>query len=212
MTGKLIQLPGPHRDIEALLPWLVTGRLDAADTARVSAHLEACPDCRGRADEERRLAAAITREPADADTGWAMMRERLDLERPARVRPAASARQPRPGFSWRWLGWGVGAQLAFASLAGAFLMPVAGPARFHALGTAATAPAGNLIVIFRPDTRELQLRRTLRANAARLVDGPTAANAYILQVPDARRDVSLGVLRADPQIILAEPLDTVAVP
>lgn len=214
MTGKLFQLPGPHRDIEALLPWHVTGRLDAADAARVAAHLDNCAECRAQAEQERRLAAAIARTPATTDQGWAMMRERLDLDRPVRRSVAPLAEGRRASWrGWRWLGWGVGAQLSLASLAAAFVLPVAGPASFHALGTApvatttAAAAAGNMIVIFRPDITEAQLRQTLRASAARLVDGPTAANAYVLQVPGPRRDALLAGLRGDPRIVLAEPLD-----
>lgn len=207
MTGNLFQLPGAHREIEALLPWHVTGQLDAADGARVAAHLEACGECRGRAETERQLAAAIVREPADADTGWARLRERLDLDRPAPAAVADPGARRVPWFGWRWIGWGVGAQLSFASLVGAFLLPVASPASFHALGTASKPAAGNVIVMFYPDTREQELRRTLRANSARLVDGPTAANAYVVEVAGGRREQALAALRDTPAVMLAEPLD-----
>ena len=35
----------PHDEAEELLPWYVTGRLDAADRERVEMHLTDCPRC-----------------------------------------------------------------------------------------------------------------------------------------------------------------------
>ena len=54
---------------------------------------------------------------------------------------------------------------------------------------------------------EQQMRVVLTANDARLVDGPTAAGAYVLRVEDARRDEALQRLRQSGQIVLAEPIE-----
>jgi len=44
MTGHIFQLHGdPHREVLALLPWFVTDRLDAQDSARVTAPRPATP-------------------------------------------------------------------------------------------------------------------------------------------------------------------------
>jgi hypothetical protein len=69
---------------------------------------------------------------------------------------------------------------------------------------------GNVIVVFRPDVRESEMRRLLKGSEARLVDGPTAANAYVLRVPQAERAAALSQLRNDAAVVLAEPLDAAA--
>ena len=45
---------------------------------------------------------------------------------------------------------------------------------------------------------------------ARLVDGPTQADAYVLQIPAARRELALATLRARHEIVLAQPIDGAA--
>jgi hypothetical protein len=43
MTGQIIPLHGDeHHEVQLLLPWCATGRLDAADRARVEAALRRC--------------------------------------------------------------------------------------------------------------------------------------------------------------------------
>ena len=65
---------------------------------------------------------------------------------------------------------------------------------------------GSLIVVFDPATTEAELRRILREADARLVDGPTRANAYVLDVPAERRDVALRALRSERSVLLVERL------
>jgi superfamily II RNA helicase len=61
--------------------------------------------------------------------------------------------------------------------------------------------------MFRPDTTERDLRAALVADQARLVDGPTAAGAYVLSVPGARRAAILTALRRRSGVVMAEPID-----
>jgi len=63
------------------------------------------------------------------------------------------------------------------------------------------------VVIFRPDTPERVIRSALTSVGARIVDGPTAADAYVLQVPAAQRTQALAQLRSRNTIVLAEPVD-----
>jgi hypothetical protein len=92
-------------------------------------------------------------------------------------------------------------------LAGVWVAPSLQPARYHALGAAPAPASGNVVVMFRPDTREQDLRRTLNAAHARLVDGPTAADAYLLHVPSAERAAALVRLKGQADVVLAEPID-----
>jgi hypothetical protein len=83
-------------------------------------------------------------------------------------------------------------------------------APYHALGAAPAAVSGNAIIIFRPDTRAETINRLLKDSGARLVDGPTPANAYVLRIAAAQRSQALGRLRGDASVVLAEPLDPAA--
>lgn len=210
--GRIIRMPGDaHREVQELLPWYVTGQLDPADLAEVEGHLKHCPECRADAAFQQQLAREIPKLPIDVEHGWSRMRRRLEQERSPRGLAWLGAWRP----SWGWRGGGVAAAawpaLALTALlavgATAVVLPALGPARYHALSAPSQAVVGNVVVIFRPDTPEKALRDTLRARHARLVDGPTAADGYVLQVPTAERGQVLAQLRAQPSVVLAEPID-----
>jgi Putative zinc-finger len=227
MTGHIIPLRGdPHQRIQSLLPWFVTDRLDADERAEVETHLSACPDCRAEERLERRLAAEVAAMPVDVEQSWARLRARL--ERPSANRGPRSGR--RLAAAWRglgrglggarpWIGWAMAAQAAVMVLLLGVVWPrhgqPSGPAspgpgvdaRYHTLGAAPSQRTGNVVVMFRPETSERDLRAALLADQARLVDGPTAAGAYVLSVPPASRDAILATLRQRSGVVMAEPID-----
>lgn len=186
-----------------LLPWYVTGQLDGPEQARVEAHLNGCAECQADVRFQSRLEAEVARLPLDVEEGWSRMRRRLETGRPGRR--IARALRLRAG----WLGWGVAAAVTLG--AGALLLPALAPpgsaGGYHALGAAPPSLAGNVVVIFHPDTTERQMRETLRAGGARLVNGPTPADAYVLHVPPAHRQAALATLRGRSDIVLAQPID-----
>jgi anti-sigma factor RsiW len=203
----IIRLHGdPHKQTQTLLPWYVSGVLEPEETAKVESHLDACAECRADLEYERALGREIADLPTDVERGWAALRNRLDAE------PAKSARWGTPRLMLRRpvpLGWALAAQaasLALIALVALLAIPQNRPA-YRTLGAPAGAAAGNVVVMFRPTTTEAQLHAALSANAARLVDGPTSADAYVLHVPQSRRAAALKQLRADPQVALAEPID-----
>jgi hypothetical protein len=63
------------------------------------------------------------------------------------------------------------------------------------------------VVVVEPTTTEAELRRILRDAGARIVDGPTQANAYVLDVPAMRQAQALQALRAEHALVLVERLD-----
>jgi anti-sigma factor RsiW len=217
MTGRIIRLHGdPHRDVQSLLPWYVTGRLDAAEQAEVEAHLSACPECQAELKFERRLKAEIVGLPMDVERGWALLQRRMELNPPKRagrapIRAWLTEAGREASRGWRaggpWLGWAMVAPLMLLVFA-VRTQPPTQAARYHALGAAPVSAAGNLVVMFRPDISERALRQTLRASHARLVDGPTSTDAYVLQVPAADRTAALATLRARAEVALAEPIDS----
>ncbi|WP_293905576.1 anti-sigma factor [Phenylobacterium sp.] len=200
-----------HQALRELLPWFVTGQLDAVEQASLDVHVAGCAECQAEVRFQRRLEAEVARLPVDVEEGWSRMRLRLEADQPA----LEAARPARASARSAWLGWGIAATMALAAGAVALSsmrLPGAPAAGYHALGAAPVSEAGNVVVIFRPDTTEAQMRASLRAVGAQLVGGPTAADAYVLRVAPAGRTQALTTLRARSDIVLAQPVDSGAAP
>jgi hypothetical protein len=206
--GRVVPLnPDAHAAVQVLLPWYVTGHLDADEHAQVEAHLAGCSRCQAELESERRLRDAhlAMETPGDAERALDALRSRI-APKPA-IRPPAPRRGHRRWFPGRVpnaLRAVLAVQFAvIVALGGALLVrPAAEPYRL--LGE--TAVPGNVIVKFRADATEQDIRRALRASGGRLVDGPTSSDAYLLAVPAAQEPASLERLRAEPVVLLAESL------
>lgn len=200
----------PHRETRELMPWLITGRLDPEEQARVEAHLAMCDACSRELTAERALAREVAELPIAAGVSWTAMRERLD--RAAKAASFVPAPQPpRGNFTMRQIGAVLAAQAALLAAAVTITLRIEAPvAPYHALGSRPQAIGGNAIIVFRPDARESDISRLLKKSDARVVDGPTAANAYVLHLPTAARAQELSRLRGDAAVVLAEPLDATA--
>jgi hypothetical protein len=89
-----------------------------------------------------------------------------------------------------------------------------GPAVYHALGATDAPPddaqSRQLVVVFEPAMSQERMRALLRANQARIIDGPNDAGAYVLAIPVARVATARAALRATPGVMLVEPLDAAA--
>jgi anti-sigma factor RsiW len=209
--GRIIRFnPDRHEEARNLLPWYVNGQLDEEERARVEAHLHDCAECQAELRLERRLAETVAELPFDVDEGWTEMRRRILAQGERRGRLARlRAALVRPGG----FGWAIAAQFVMVAVMAGFLaLPLARPARYHALGATPPAPAGDVIVIFQPEAKTEELTRLLKATGARLVDGPTEADAYVLDVPRAGRAQALSKLRADTAVAMAEPIDPTGEP
>ncbi|WP_242126361.1 zf-HC2 domain-containing protein [Sphingobium sp. Sx8-8] len=204
----------PHRSTQMLLPWYVNGQLDASDAAAVEAHLCQCDACRAALDEEARLKKEIAALPVHADLGWEKLQRRLapdlmDLQDDVR-RPE---KQPRFHQAWRnmarpaVLGAFAGAQIMLLAVAVLAFRPMADRAEYRSLGAPAARPGGNAIVMFRPDAVEQDMRLALDHAGARIVEGPTAAGAYVLNISPDRRDAALRDLQERSFILLAQPIE-----
>jgi anti-sigma factor RsiW len=202
--GELHHLRGdPHEATMLLLPWYVSGAIEPGDRLLVEAHLPQCDACRAELIAERRLHRALADLPAAVPGGW----ERLAADL---AEPAAPQRLPRR-FAVR-AAWMLGAQAALLVLGIGFVLQyrqaaAPGAETYHALGSGAARPSGNILVMFAPDTREAALRRAIAASQARLVDGPTAAGAYLLAIVPAQRAAAIARLRAEPGVVLVQPVD-----
>lgn len=218
----LVSGDGPHQETRLLLPWLLNGRLDADERERLMAHLAACPECQADADAEQAVRRWIAKDAEALAPAWPRLRARLAEDLARETRPRGRDGLPwatSAGRSWKWpalaaAGWALAACLLI--LAGGNLLPEGNRASpvpthsiYHVLGGAATVASDALVVMFRPSTSESDLRRVLVAGDARIIDGPTAAGAYVIHAPAgaAARRRTLAMLRADPVVLLAEPLD-----
>ena len=198
----------PHEQTQRVLPWYVNGTLQADEAAAVEAHLAECEECRADLDAEMSLARRIASLSQDADRGWTALRDRLEARAaPRRLglwRSAGAVLQrPVP------VGWAMVALAAsFAVVATLFwTTDWRSGATYHALSATPASSEANVIVIFKPTTTERALRQALVRSRARLVDGPTATDAYVLHVAPEQRSAALAELGADPNVRMVEPID-----
>ena len=196
-----------HDEAEGLLPWYVTGRLDAADRERVEKHLTDCTRCQKELRAERRLADQYRAYSPQVEASWLSLRPRIEPAVPAQP-PAAANSNWWHSLSRPAVAGLMAAQLAVVVITAGVVSYTSQPnAPYRALGSAPVVASANAVVIFTPQTREEQLRKLLSASDAELVGGPTDADAYVLHVPAETRVAALARLRARPEVVMAEPID-----
>ena len=75
----------PCEQVRELIPWYITGRIEAADAETVDGHLEICAACRAELVEAMRVRAATKAEvPIDdaLDRVWRQTESRLKVATP----------------------------------------------------------------------------------------------------------------------------------
>ena len=196
----------PHDQAEELLPWYATGQLDAADRALVEKHLASCARCQRQLAAERVLIHEFQSLTPEIETGWTQLRGRIAAQPRSRPRLGAALAE-----FWELLKRPAVAALATAQVAfvaiGATVLQWSSQPTYVALGSAPVAASANVIVMFRPEAREAELRGALATSGAALVGGPTEADAYLLHVPANARPAALEKLRKDSNVTLAQPID-----
>ena len=211
MSARVLPFdPAAHKVADVLLPWFVNGTLEKDELAFVQQHLSACARCQREVQWLRELRAACVDGEATpgASTVFRNLRRQLDEPRAGRGKGASLPRLWRRAPSWSR--WAMAAQLAVIVALGAALVPATdGPTLYRTLGArnAAAPTTGSLVVVFDPTTTESDLRRILRKAGARVADGPTETNAYVLKVAAERRVEAAQALRMEPAVVLVEQLD-----
>lgn len=204
-----------HQEAQELLPWLANGSLSGTERERVQAHLQVCAACRAELSALHTLRAAGSATVPGLDAEAALARLLPQLDAPAA--PAAASLAPVLS-RWRarlaandrsWLRAAVALQFGAIAVLGALLArPAASPeapADAYRLLGAADGVRGSLVVAFSPDTPEREVRRIVLASGARVVGGPTATGAWLLDTGDAPTAV-VARLRAERAVTLAEAL------
>ncbi len=227
--GHVVQLDtDTHQAVQQMLPWYVTGRLDDSERGRIEAHLAACPHCQAELDWERRLQALHASSASDdpdtdtdggasarwdalrlrAQTRWGRMwqgmwpamwqRLRHRLRRSTTEGPPASPRWLTP-LSLTAVG-------ALSVVSVGLWMHSGGEPTYRTLSAPGEIPAADAIVMFDPAISEQAMRAALAIAGARVVGGPTAAGAWLLQLPEGDQAAALQRLKGQPAVRLAEPL------
>jgi anti-sigma factor RsiW len=207
MTGRVLPLrASTHRVVDAMLPWYVNGTLDPDERDMVQRHVDECLQCRSEVEWLRELHAACVAcvgqdRDAPALTG---LRRRLE------ERPAAQARPVRGVWAALPLGWRAAAVAQFCVIGALAWLAFAGhdtAAGYRTLGAPdGMMTSGNVVVVFAAQTPEAEMRRVLNDAGARIVDGPTSTNGYVLAVPAERETAALRRLQASPSVTLAQAL------
>jgi hypothetical protein len=202
-----------HQEAQELLPWLANDSLSGTERERVQAHLQVCAACRAELSALHTLRAAGSAAVPGLDAEAALARLLPQLDAPV---PAPAADPVLPGWRARlaandrsWLRAAVALQFGAIAVLGALLArPAASPeapAGAYRLLGAADGVRGSLVVAFSPDTPERELRRIVLASGARVVGGPTATGAWLLDTAEAPTAV-VARLRAERAVTLAEAL------
>jgi hypothetical protein len=202
MNAHVIELDASiHQKVQKLLPWAVLDKLPADEQTMVAEHVAVCAHCREELEWQRELQAVQPAAGATPDMEGALARLTMRLDE---FKPVAS--------QTRWMRWGLAAQLfVIAGLGAALaLQSMREPQVYRLLGVAPTGASfdAHMIVVFEPSTTEGQMRAALQASAARVADGPTEANAWLLRVPAASLPTALAAMRANSHVKMAEPLQT----
>ena len=207
--ADLIHLHGDaHQETQELLPWYVTGQIDPAERARIESHLAECAGCQAELRLEMRLSQEVAALPMELELGWLDLRQRLQVRPSLWFRFKSQVMNLWNGLeSGEYVRWAVAGQVALLLLLVSVISAPDRTAPYHTLASPNVARPGNVIVMFKPETAEGQLRHMLDAAGARLVDGPTPAGAYLLFVKPDRRPAALAALRADGDVLMAEPIE-----
>lgn len=204
MNAHSDDIEAEHAAVARLLPWALSGTLAAAEQEQLERHLLLCASCRAdlawQQEFRQGVASAPTPPLPELESALSRLRPRLQ------PRPARPPWWQALARHWRqWSPWLAGAQgLALLALAALLLRPAA-PLDYRALGTT-EVKTGDLLVQFRPDTPEREIRRILLANGARIGAGPTAAEGWIVLVDEGQRQAVLARLRREPAVQLAASL------
>jgi len=202
--AQITQLHGSAHDrTQRLLPWYNNGTLDDDESALVEEHLGECAECRAACAADAELAREVAAMPLDPEHGWAALTGDLDRKGAVDASNVTFFRRRVP------VAWMIGGQAVAAMLvAGVFTsLPSKTPDQtYHALASAPVAPTGNAVVVFRPETSEETMRSALLGAGARVVGGPNASGAYVLQLPDNSRAIALKQLGGMPDVLVAQPI------
>jgi anti-sigma factor RsiW len=201
-----VSSPTEHERAFELLPWLVNGRLEAAEREAVEAHLRSCLPCRRELKEQQRLRAALREHPAvhiSPQTSFDRLTRRLaepDL---------ATHRVPARPFAAFARFAAVGA--AGVAILGLLLWlvprePELG-APYRTLATQAAGTSARVDIVFVESATAAERERVVADVGGKIASGPTEVGRYTVRLDGDPSDVDVAdVLRRlnrDPHVRFA---------
>ena len=192
-----------------LLPWYVNGSLGDPERRGVEEHLVTCAACRGELASISQLReqtrAFFDEAPVPSPAARQAVMARLQ---PRVVQPGPLDRLARIFQDLLTPKWAPAALMLvvvgqFAGLGWLATRPEggSGPAT---ISRAVPTPAVRLKILFNPDVPTSTLQRTLRELGGRIVDGPTADGAFIVELtPDSPKVIGARIrsLREQPNLV-----------
>ena len=222
-----------HQQCWELLPWYANGSLNEAERTTLKSHLGTCLVCRRELAYLRKLGSTL--HAADdmdvaVQAGLSATMARID----ATQQPRQGGRQS-PGGVGGWLRRvesqfqgsppvvkrAMALQFVILLAFGGILLLLSEPAKQPAFETLSapgyqSAPdRTRLSIAFREGTTEQAVRGLLLALGARIVDGPSTAGRYTVELPipptaTGPDSLFLSQLRADPRVLHARRLESVS--
>jgi hypothetical protein len=221
----------PYPCAAELIPWYVNGTLEAAEAARLGAHLKVCESCRREYEGQARLFEAMQTDATlvfAAEPSFQKLMTRIGTHEDAGdmargvplLAPAArvamtgqSARAPSRVARWLaaaavleglGLGYGAWAWHAYSATVQSPYVTLTAPAPSYREGP-------RIRIVFRSGLSIESLGAMLHKAGAHIIDGPTDANVYTLgfsgsDLTAAVIEQRAAALRASRDVLFAEPL------
>ena len=218
-----------HQWAWELLPWLANGSLDESERTQIKVHLDGCTLCQEELARCRGLATAVAETNANDWLPSSQHMAGLLAKLPLAPAPAAprTRRHRQVPFWQRWLEdfgalkpairWTLALETGLlAALMLVLVAPRAPQApQYETLSSAPSQTAAlgpRLRVVFRADTLLGEMRQLLNGLHAQIVQGPSDLGVMTLALPPSPKNgadplrKALETLRANPKVVLAEPL------
>ena len=177
MTNQESDIP----EVELLLPWYVSGQLDADERNRVERALGQSAELRHAFDAERRLQVAVATAP---------LPEPADVDPDALLAAAAAAESRDKTALPRWVKPALAAAIAVAVIEGLALAWMA-PTELYRTASGPrpkiTIESTRYAVQFVEDAPVARIREALQAAELAIVRGPMPDGAYILETAQGER-------------------------
>lgn len=220
MSADILRFTGSgHAHVDGLIPWLANGTLSDETREMVELHVAMCSVCRNELALciDVRDACLKGRPALLPEPNFGRLRERIGSVRQCVPDHSPSSGSTRRG--WRRASTPMHALVAAQAVlllavvgAWAFWSASPPPATFRTLSTqaapAAPADSARLVVVFHSAMRMDAAHQLLRASSARIVDGPSDAGAYIVDVPRSRVAAVRDGLRSARGVRLVEEVDS----
>lgn len=215
-----------HSEVNLLLPWYVNGTLGKADSRRVERHLSGCASCARELAHSKQVRWAViaAHEEVAEPSGTGLDRILAQIDREDRKNMATQTgwwarlgdrigamMLPRPLPAWRLAPVLATLVIAVQSVALVGLLVVARDdgANYQTLsGPEAGILSGRprLVIAFHQSVTESALREALHSFQGNIIQGPTAAGGYIVEITKPLRapeeiDRIIDALRAKSDLV-----------